>query len=119
MIKLEISITKFKHDKGLWKFNTSLLNNQECVTLINNSIADEIVKYALPGYNPDYLKRNELESIQLTINENLFLETLLMRLRGETIKFASNLKRAQNDKEEKLMEEINDLERTIFAVINL
>ena len=60
-----------------------------------------------------------LESIQLTINENLFLETLLMR-QGETIKFASNLKRVQNDKEEKLTGEINDLERSrnIFAVIN-
>ena len=44
-----------------------------------------------------------------------------MKLRGETIKFASNLKRAQNDKEEKLIEEINDLERSrnIFVVINL
>ena len=121
MIKLEISITKFQHGKGLWKFNTSLLNNQEYSTLINNSIMDEIFQYALPVYNPDYLKRNELQSIQLTINENLFLETLLMRLRGETIKFASNLKRAENDKEEKLIEEINDLERSrnIFAVINL
>ena len=45
---------------------------------------------------------------------------LELELRGETIKFASNLKRAQNDKE-KLIEEINDLERSrnIFAVINL
>ena len=44
-----------------------------------------------------------------------------MRLRGETIKFPCNLKRAQNDKEEKLIEEINDLERStnIFAMINL
>ena len=121
IIKLEISITKFQHGKGLWKFNTSLLNNQEYLTLINNSTMDEMFQYALPVYNPDYLKRNELESIQLIINENLFLETLLMRLRDETIKFASNLKRAQNDKEEKLIEEINDLERSrhILVVINL
>ena len=69
--------------------------------MINNSVTDEIFQYAVPVYNPDYLKTNELESIQLTIHENLFLETLLMRLRGETIKF-------QNDKEEKLIEEINE-----------
>ena len=60
MIKFEISITKFKHSTGLWKFTTSLLNNQEYLTLINNSITDEIFQYALPVYNPDYWKRNEL-----------------------------------------------------------
>ena len=82
-------MTKFKHGKGLWKFNTSLLSNQEYLTLINNTIEDEMVQYALPVYNPVYLKRNNFENIQLRIDENLFLETLLMRLRGETIKFAS------------------------------
>ena len=70
MIKLDISITMFKHRKGLWKLNTPLLNNQDYLTLINNSITDAIFHYALPVYNPDYLKRNEFEGIQLTINKN-------------------------------------------------
>ena len=45
-------MTKFKHGNGLWKFNTSLLSNQEYLTLIDNTIADEMVEYALPVYNP-------------------------------------------------------------------
>ena len=55
------------------------------------------------------------------IDENLFLKTLLMRLRGETIKFASQLKRNQNAKEKQLTKEITDLEKSknIFAVIDL
>ena len=84
-------MTKFKHGKGLWKCNTLLLSNQEYLTLINNTIVDVMVQYALSVYNPAYLKRNKFENIQLRIDENLFLETLLMR--GETIKFASQLKK--------------------------
>ena len=93
VIKLEIFITKFKHGKGLWKFNTSLLNNQEYLSLINDAIVDEMLQYALPVYNPVYVKQNNLENTQLRIGETLFLETLLMRLRGESIKFATQLKK--------------------------
>ena len=80
-----------------------------------------MVQYALPVYNPAYLKINKFENIQLRIDENLFLETLLMRLRGETIKFASQLKKNQNAKEKQLIKEITDLEKSknIFAVIDL
>ena len=87
MIKSEISITKFKHGNGLWKFNTSLLNNQKYVIFINNSTRDEIFQYALPVYSPDYLKRNQLESIQLTIKDNLFLEQLRwMKMKGHMVR---------------------------------
>ena len=48
--------------------------------------------------------------IQFTINDQLFLETLLMEIRGKTISFASYLRKNNNDKEKKLIEEIAQME---------
>ena len=121
LLKVVFHLSKFQQGKGLWKFNTSLLHEPEYLKIINDSIADEITKYAIPVYNLDYLKLSNGENIELTIDDNLFLETLLLRLRGETIKFASHLKKSKTEYEEKLKEEILNLEKSanIHAVINL
>ena len=80
-----------------------------------------MLRYAVPVYTLEFLKNNGPNNIHLFIDDNLFLETLLIRLREETIKFASLLKKTKMNREERLKEEINDLEKSnnIFAVINL
>ena len=80
-----------------------------------------MLRYAVPAYTLEFLKNNGPNNIHLSIDDNLFLETLLIRFRGETIKFASLLKRTKMNREERLKEEINDLEKSnnIFVVINL
>ena len=50
-------------------------------------------------------------NIQPTINDSQFLEVLLLKLRGETIKYASGLKKRQNNDEIKFISEIQTLER--------
>ena len=47
----------------------------------------------------------------ITINDSQFLEVLLLKLRGETIKYASGLKKRQNNNEIKLISEIQTLKR--------
>ena len=72
--------------------NTNLNRYIDYINLINNLIDEEKHKYALPVYNPDYLK-NTYKNVTFTIHPDLFLEMLYLRIRGETIKFASLLKK--------------------------
>ena len=111
IIKMDIEINKFTIGKGVWKFNNSLLKNLEFVNLINNIIKEEVTRYAAPVYSTAFLQHNS-EDIVLRIDNDLFLELLFLRIRGESIKFASNLKKQTNLKEKELMKDIEFLEST-------
>ena len=88
IIEISINLCEFKHGKGYWKFNNSLLKNQDYLNMINKTIEEEKIKYALPVYIMNYITGSN-ESIEFLIPCDLFLEMLLMRIRGESIKFAS------------------------------
>ena len=96
--------------KGVWKFNTSLLTNQDYINIVNKVFDEEKVKYALPVYRIESIPVIPEFQLQLTVDDNLFLEVLLLRIRGETIKFSTRLKKEQNEKEQKLQQEIEKLE---------
>ena len=51
-------------------------------------------------------KKNENQDIMFGINDQLFLETLLTIIRGNTIKYSSIKKRKCNEEENKLEQEI-------------
>ena len=110
-VDLHITLNTFKRGKGTWKFNTSLLGNCEYIEMINNTIDEIKQQYLLPVYNP--LDSNPLSNkdIQFTISDSLFLDTLLMTIRGKTIRFSSKLKKQQNTKETDLVHEIENLEK--------
>ena len=50
IIELRIKLSNFKLGKGVWKFNNSLLAQQNYLDLINNVIQAEKLKYVLPVY---------------------------------------------------------------------
>ena len=108
IVEMQIALNNFKQGKGLWKFNNSLLQNNEYLNLVNRLIKEEKLNYALPVYNFDFLENND--NIQMTIDNDLFLEVLLLKIRGETVKFASKLKRQTSQTETKLLEDIKTLE---------
>ena len=86
-IKLEIEFSKFRIGKGIWKFNTSLLSNQDYLNTIKNIINEEKIKYALPVYQQAYIEDNSSnQDLQLTIDDDAFLELLFLRIRGESKK---------------------------------
>ena len=107
--QLDIILDNFNRGKGLWKFNNSLLENKDFLTLINSTIDEEKVKYALPVYDFKFLERT-FSSISMTIEPDAFLEVLFLRIHGETIKFASLLKRKQLNAEKNLIADIKALE---------
>ena len=70
----------------------------EYINLINKSIQEEVTKYAVPVYNLDNINEISEEHIDLTITEDLFLKMLVLRMRGETIKYSSYKKRRGKQK---------------------
>ena len=55
---------------------------------MNNKIDKVKKQYTLPIYNIDQINNVPDDEIQFVINDQLFLETLLMELRGKSISFS-------------------------------
>ena len=108
-VELEIMLNKFSCGKGIWKFNNSLLENPDYLELVNKVIDEEKFKYAIPLYAMEYLK-NQSNEIQMTIDPDTFLEMLVLRIRGETVKFATHEKQNRQKLEATLIKDIEFLE---------
>ena len=80
---------KQKRGSGLWKFNTSHLTDDAYIMKIRQCIKHTLQQYAVPLYNEElYSDYKYYESVQLTISDCLFYETLIMMIRGETIQYS-------------------------------
>ena len=110
IIELQIQLNKFQRGPGTWKFNSSLLKDKSYVELINKTIEQTIEEYTAPVDNPLNILDVPPNELTFTIDDTLFLDTLLMKIRGKTIHFGSIKKRTQNNREKKLIEEIELLE---------
>ena len=98
-VSLSLCFTEFVKGKPLWKFNNSLLKDIQYIKAINKKIDEVKKQYSLPVYNFENLHNIPENEIQLFINDQLFLDTLLMEIRGQTISYSS-FKKKQNDKKE-------------------
>ena len=110
MVEFTFLISNFERGRGTWKFNNSLLKDQKYLTLINNCIREEYKRYAIPLYQHEFLEKGSYQDIQLTIPQDLFLETILLRIRGESIKYGAFKKRSNSNFEKLLLSEIEKLE---------
>ena len=89
---LTIDFSKFQRGKGFFKFNNSLLKDYEYTDLILNTIRNVTALYAEDVYAHDFLEKmnpEEQQNILLTINPQLFLEALLLEIRGKTISYCA------------------------------
>ena len=118
IVVLTIKICKFKRGRGTWKFNCSLLKDKEYLITINNLIDREKLNYALPVYHPHYVTTIHDNDLQFTISDSIFLETLLLQIRGETIKYSTKVKKQTICTEENLKREIEILENN-YSQANL
>ena len=105
--------------------NNSLLYNPEYVRTVKNTILRTTCQYSVVNGDPNFFvnaSKDELEgfyasqspeSLQtqnLTINPELYLETLLMEIRRVTISFSAKMKRERCKKEKDLIMEIGTME---------
>ena len=110
---LSLCFNKFIKGKPLWKFNNSLLKEIDYLNAINKKIDEIKQQYSLPIYNYDNLQNIPDSEIQFRINDQLFLDTLLMEIRGQTISYSSYKKKQNDKKEMQLAEKILQLEQNL------
>ena len=127
-ILLEIDFSKFKRGLGFWKFNNSLLHDVDYIEIIKSLIKRIVFQYSHRNDPVDVLNDplemfnqflsvqtpESLQTINLNINPELFLDTLLMEIRGATIRYCAQKKRKNKAKEQLLMSDIELLENQLY-----
>ena len=78
--------------------------------MINKAIKDIKIEYAVPVYTYEYLNADNDWDIQFTIDDNLLLEMLLLKIRGTTISYSSSLKKAEAIQDKTLLKDIDIIE---------
>ena len=114
-IEISLNISKQPRGKGQWKFNNKLLELNEYLDLVKKEINLAKATYALPIYDPVYVENNKGTDLEINISDTLFLDTLLCQIRGETIKFSKKKARENRAYENKLIENITSIEKSIDA----
>ena len=64
-------------------------------------------------YNYEEMDNIPNEDVQFVINDQLFLDTLLLGIRGESISYASFKNRQRNNRENHLIKQIDELENSL------
>ena len=122
-IFLDIDFSKFQKGKGTWKFDNTLLKNQEYINLINKSIKTTCMKYLDMGDSSNFyeealphelelfyaLEIEEIATFNFTIAPNLLYEMIMNDCRNETISFSTNSNAKSRNSEKLLLDEINRL----------
>ena len=113
LINLEIKISNFESGKGFWKFNNALLKDKLYVQKVKNVILHTKFDYAVPVYNYQHLDQIKEMDLEFTIDDQLFLDTLLMKIRAMTIPYAAEQKRNQIKQKLELENQIKNIDEKI------
>ena len=111
VVTLELTLNENERGRGYLKFNNSLLKDHTYIQIVKDTISD--VKQTYATNNNDYLDNQQSE---YSINSQLFLEPLLLMIRGNTIKYSSFKKKKQQQQQEiQLEQEIKIIEDEVNA----
>ena len=104
IISIGLKIGESRRGPGLWKFNESLLSDEGYIKAVEECIERIVEQYSLPIYLHSFLANPcNYKDIEFQIEDDLFYETLLMMIRGETVKFSKQKVKQAKEKERKLM----------------
>ena len=110
-VSLRLNLSEQSRGRGLWKLNCSLLKDLSYLQMVKEVIHETITGYACPLYSDEYLKcREARQDIQMTVRDDLFLETLLMKIRSRTISYSIQNTKERTEKEKKILSELQILE---------
>ena len=103
----------FKKGRTFWKFNNSLLKDTTFVNLVKQIIIELKKEYAALVYDFDNISSINDDDLVLTIDDQLFFEMILLKIRGKCISYSTLKKKRQETKlEELLIKEIQHLEES-------
>ena len=108
MVILKFKGPTTRKTKSFWKFNNSLLKDKEYVKIVK-----QVIEQVKTQYRDISTQQTENEDIKFTITDQLFLDVLLMEIRGKTISYSSFKKKKIDKTEEKLVKEISQMEQDI------
>ena len=80
--------------------------------MVNNIIESVKQEYSVPVYNLQSLATISNNEIYLTVFDSQFLEILLLKIRGESIKYSSIKKKKQCNREAQIMADIETLQNS-------
>jgi hypothetical protein len=109
-ITLCFGCKKDNKKRGLWKFNSSLLKDQEYLDEVNEVIDLVLEEYVVTPYARENVTNIPNTDVQFTISDQLFLDTLLMKIRSKSISYATMKKRKSMEKEKELETTIENFE---------
>lgn len=113
-ILLVLKLHDNERGRGYWKFNNSLLKDDKYIQIVKDTIKDVKSTYKTHGEENINYEVNS-ENISFNINDQLFLETLLLMIRGNTIQYSSLKKKKSQEEEKRLEREVNILEAEVNA----
>lgn len=114
-IVISLKLNPQERGPGYWKLNASYLHDKNYVQHVKDIIHETITMYAAAPYNRETLPDISRDSLQLTIPDQLFLEVLLMSIRGMSIQFGSRKKRKNQEAENKLQATVERLETEVHT----
>ena len=120
LLNLQINFDTEK-GRGYWKFNNTLLKDIEYVNKVKKVINETLDIYRVKNNNNNNNNNNNDNNNNnngFTINDQLLLETILLMIRGETIKYSSFKKKQKNEQEINLDREIKELEERVQNNLN-
>lgn len=108
-IIIEMNKTHKRRSKTFWKLNNELLKDQQYIENVHTTI-DKIKQEYMPKvYNLQNIR--EINDLQPNINDQLFLEVLLMEIRAMTLGYSALKKKHENNEEKTLIKDIQELEK--------
>ena len=102
--------TSFKA-KSYWKFNNSLLRDTEYVKLVKTTI--DSVKQQYLNTNHNLHDQFQIDT-SISIDDQLFLDVMLMEIRGKTISYSSYKKKQETSEYDNILQEIEELEKNLL-----
>ena len=115
IISIKCDSLQQKRGNGLWKFNMSLLKDDEYVETIKSVVTKTVQQYAVPVYEHSHI-RDHAEDVEFTINDTLFLDILLVNIRSETVYYSKVKEKVRRKMEIYLNDEIRNIESRLPSI---
>ncbi|KAK6186929.1 hypothetical protein SNE40_006185 [Patella caerulea] len=116
-VVLNLKLTSVEKGKALWKFNTSLLKDKRYINLVKETINNIKCQYAIPVYKINAIHNIDNKDIQFIINDEEFLDILLMEIRAKSMSYSIAKSKDQQKIEVNLIQAITTLEQKTNLII--
>ena len=112
-VRIDLVVNQHERGKGWFKFNTSLLKDDEYLSIMREAVYNTLELYALPVYTREFLIEDLGQTAQFTVSLSLLWVALILQLRTQTISYSISQTRNKAKTEEKIVCAIQRLEEEI------